>query len=471
MNPLEPSNIIYVNGKKTKISNVDHDITVLDFIRTNLKLSGTKEGCAEGDCGACSILLHDGLSSELKPINSCLVRVGQVVGKGIVTIEGIGNDIKPHPIQIAFSEENASQCGYCTPGFIVSGISLLNSNKKINDDTINDAISGNLCRCTGYSPIIKAIKVASKLSKPLKTIKFLEQNSDIQLGNVTYYNPKTLEEMLKLTIHENYNFLAGGTDLNLRRPIINEKQNIIICLDSIADLKVQKITDDKLIVGSGVSIEDFLEIVKSKIPELVEILQRFGSPQIRNQGTIGGNISTSSPIGDLAPVLLALNSKIHLFDHDGDTSILLRDFYLGYRKNILKKDQIIRSIEIPLPSKEYKFFCWKLSKRYDQDISTISLSIYVKAKNNIIEDIHIAAGGVAEIPKYLESLRKIMIGKTIEVSVLTAINQIDKFVQPISDLRGTSNYRIESLKGLFKRLERCLKENSNTMSIMDFKDE
>ena len=471
MDPLEPSNIIYVNGKKTKISNVDHDITVLDFIRTNLKLSGTKEGCAEGDCGACSILLHDGLSSELKPINSCLVRVGQVVGKGIVTIEGIGNDIKPHPIQIAFSEENASQCGYCTPGFIVSGISLLNSNKKINDDTINDAISGNLCRCTGYSPIIKAIKVASKLSEPLKTIKFLEHNSDIQLGSVTYYNPKSLEEMLKLTIHENYNFLAGGTDLNLRRPIVNEKQNIIICLDSISELKIHKMTNNNLIIGSCVSIEDFLGIVKNRIPELVEILQRFGSPQIRNQGTIGGNISTSSPIGDLAPVLLALNSKIHLFGHDGDTSVLLRDFYLGYRKNILKKDQIIRSIEIPLPSKEYKFFCWKLSKRYDQDISTISLSIYVKAKNNIIEDIHIAAGGVAEIPKYLESLCKIMIGKTIEVSVLTAINQIDKFVQPISDLRGTSNYRIESLKGLFKRLERCLKENSNTMSIMDFKDE
>ena len=471
MNPLETSNIIFVNGKKTIISNVDHDITVLDLIRTNLKLSGTKEGCAEGDCGACSILVHDGLSSELKPINSCLVRVGQVVGRGIVTIEGVGNDLKPHPIQTAFSEENASQCGYCTPGFIVSGISLLNSNKKINDDTINDAISGNLCRCTGYSPIIKAIKVASKLSEPLKTIKFLEHNKNIKLGNVTYYNPKSLEEMLKLTIHKNYNFLAGGTDLNLRRPIVNEKQNIIICLDSISELKIHKMTNNNLIIGSCVSIEDFLGIVKNRIPELVEILQRFGSPQIRNQGTIGGNISTSSPIGDLAPVLLALNSKIHLFGHDGDTSVLLRDFYLGYRKNIIKKDQIIRSIEIPLPSEGYKFFCWKLSKRYDQDISTISLSIYIKTKKNIIEDIHIAAGGVAEIPKYLESLCKIMIGKTIEDSVLTAINQIDKFVQPISDLRGTSTYRIESLKGLFKRLERCLKENSNTMSIMDFKDE
>ena len=471
MNPLETSNIIFVNGKKTIISNVDHDITVLDLIRTNLKLSGTKEGCAEGDCGACSILVHDGLSSELKPINSCLVRVGQVVGRGIVTIEGVGNDLKPHPIQTAFSEENASQCGYCTPGFIVSGISLLNSNKKINDDTINDAISGNLCRCTGYSPIIKAIKVASKLSEPLKTIKFLEHNKNIKLGNVTYYNPKSLEEMLKLTIHKNYNFLAGGTDLNLRRPIVNEKQNIIICLDSISELKIHKMTNNNLIIGSCVSIEDFLGIVKNRIPELVEILQRFGSPQIRNQGTIGGNISTSSPIGDLAPVLLALNSKIHLFGHDGDTSVLLRDFYLGYRKNILKKDQIIRSIEIPLPSKEYNFFCWKLSKRYDQDISTISLSIYIKTKKNIIEDIHIAAGGVAEIPKYLESLCKIMIGKTIEDSILAAINQIDKLVHPISDLRGTSTYRIESLKGLFKRLERCLKENSNTMSIMDFKDE
>ena len=250
-----------------------------------------------------------------------------------------------------------------------------------------------------------------------------------------------------------------------------KKKNIIICLDSIVELKINKITNDNLIIGSCVSIEGFLEIVKNKIPQLVEILQRFGSPQIRNQGTIGGNISTSSPIGDLAPVLLALNSKINLFGHNGDTSVLLRDFYLGYRKNILKKDQIIRSIEIPLPNGGYKFFCWKLSKRYDQDISTISLSIYLKTKNNIIEDIHIAAGGVAEIPKYLESLCKIMTGKTIEVSILTAINQIDKFVQPISDLRGTSNYRIESLKGLFKRLEKCLKENSNTMSIMDFKDE
>ena len=164
----EKMNNIFINGKKETIKNVDHDITLLDWLRNNLKMTGTKEGCAEGDCGACSVIINEENQSNLKPVNSCLVRIGQVIGKNIVTIEGLGNDNDPHPLQVAFSKENASQCGYCTPGFIVAGVSLLNSNKEINDNTINDAFSGNLCRCTGYSPIINAVKSVP----PAKNLKF-----------------------------------------------------------------------------------------------------------------------------------------------------------------------------------------------------------------------------------------------------------------------------------------------------------
>ena len=461
-------NNIFINGKKETVKNVDHDITLLDWLRNNLKMTGTKEGCAEGDCGACSVIINQENNSNLKPINSCLVRVGQVIGKNIVTIEGLGDDKDPHPLQVAFSQENASQCGYCTPGFIISGVSLLNSDKDINDNTINDAFSGNLCRCTGYSPILKAIKKVAKEKVKIKQKYFKEETHDIKLGNVTYYHPLKIEELKNLTKIKNFRFLAGGTDLNLQRPIVNEKENSIISLSSIEELKKIKISNNKILLGSSVTIETFLELVKDKIPEMIEILKRFGSPLIRNQATIGGNLCTSSPIGDLAPVLLVLKSKLNIFGKDGQESIPINKFFKGYRKNILKKDQILVSLEIPIPSNSNKLFFWKLSKRFDQDISTISLAINIKTQNHIIKDLHIAAGGVAEIPKDLNDLSRKMINKNIDQAIKLAIDNIDNYIRPISDLRGTSVYRRTSFKGLFKRLKQCLEDDIKTMTVMEF---
>jgi len=461
-------NGIFINGKKETIENVDHDITLLDWLRNNLKITGTKEGCAEGDCGACSVIINENNNSNLKPVNSCLVRIGQVVGKNIVTIEGLGDDKDPHPLQVAFSKENASQCGYCTPGFIISGVSLLNSDKDINDNTINDAFSGNLCRCTGYSPILKAIKSVAKDKVKIKQKYFKEKTHDIKLGNVTYYHPLKIEELTNLTKIKNFRFLAGGTDLNLQRPIINEKENSIISLSSIEELKKIKIFNNKILLGSSVTIETFLQIIENKIPEMIEILKRFGSPLIRNQATIGGNLCTSSPIGDLAPVLLVLDSSLNIYGKDGAKSILIKDFFKGYRKNVLKKDQILASIEIPIPQKNNKLFFWKLSKRFDQDISTISLAININTQNHIIKDLHIAAGGVAEIPKYLDGLSRRMINKNIDEAIKLAIDDIENYIDPISDLRGTSEYRKTSFKGLFRRLQQCLDDNVKNMSVMEF---
>ena len=436
-------------------------------MRNYHKITGTKEGCAEGDCGACSVIINKKNKEDSKPINSCLVRLGQVIGSNITTIEGLGCDKNPHPLQMAFSNEYASQCGYCTPGFIISGVSLINSGKVVNNDTINDAISGNLCRCTGYSPIIKAIKSVSDRKTKLKKIEIINKEKKVRFGNITYLKPNNLKELKDYLEVKSFQFIAGGTDLNLQRPIINEKENNIICLSSIKELNFIKKFKEKMVLGGAVTIENFLDSVRSKMPELIEILQRFGSPQIRNQGTIGGNLCTSSPIGDLAPLLMVLNSDINVFGKNGIKKTNIKNFFKGYRKNILKKDEIILSIEIPYPNKKNKIFSWKLSKRYDQDISTISLAINIQTQKNIIKEIQMAAGGVAATPKSLDKLCKSMLEKKLDDAIDFATENLDKFIQPISDLRGSSHYRLEAMKGLFRRLQICLRQDKESLSIME----
>ena len=459
---------ILVNGKNVEVNNVQYDITLLNWLRDYNKLTGTKEGCAEGDCGACSVIIEENGSGNLRPINSCLVRLGQVIGASVTTIEGLGSDKNPHSLQIAFAKEHASQCGYCTPGFVISGVSLLNSNKKITDDTINEAISGNLCRCTGYSPIIKAIKSLANERVTLKRFDRIHKQKKIHFGNVTYFRPANLKELKNyLNKINNFQFLAGGTDLNLQRPIINTKESNLICLGDIKELNSIKYLKDKIVLGGAVTIENFMESIRSNIPEIIEILQRFGSPQIRNQGTIGGNLCTSSPIGDIAPILLVLNSNLNLFGINGNRKINIKNFFKGYRKNILKKDEIISSVEIPYANKQNKIFSWKLSKRYDQDISTVSLAINIQIQNNIIKELHIAVGGVAATPILLDKLCKLMLEKKLDDAIEFAIDNIENYIQPISDLRGSSHYRLEAIKGLLRRLETCFNQNRNSLSIMD----
>ena len=461
-------NAILVNGKNVEVNNVQYDISLLNWLRDYIKLTGTKEGCAEGDCGACSVIIEENGSGNLRPINSCLVRLGQVIGASVTTIEGLGSDKNPHSLQIAFAKEHASQCGYCTPGFIISGVSLLNSNKKITDDTINEAISGNLCRCTGYSPIIKAIKSLANERVTLKRFDRIHKQKKIHFGNVTYFRPVNLKELKNyLNKINNFQYLAGGTDFNLQRPIINTKESNLICLSDIKELNSIKHLKDKIVLGSAVTIENFMESIRSYIPEIIEILQRFGSPQIRNQGTIGGNLCTSSPIGDIAPILLIFNTNLNLFGRNGTRKVNIKNFFRGYRKNILKKDEIISSIEIPYANKKNKIFSWKLSKRYDQDISTVSLAINIQMQNNIIKELHIAAGGVAATPILLEKLSKLMLEKKLDEAVGFAIDNLENYIQPISDLRGSSHYRLEAIKGLLRRLETCFNQSRNSLSIMD----
>jgi len=461
-------NFLVVNGQKHQIKNLDYDITLLDWIRTRLNLKGTKEGCNEGDCGACSVLTIDKSNKIPKAINSCLVRLGQVIGKNIYTIEGIGNTKKLNPIQKSFVNNNASQCGFCTPGFVISSSTLFYSDKKIDDETIHDTLSGNLCRCTGYSPIVKAIKQIknTKLHSP----KFVDADNseEIEIGKASYFHPKNLKSLtLILKKIKNFRFLSGGTDINLERAVYTPDKKNYICLENISELKNYKKSVNKVVLGASISLEDLIDIIKDKFPEIIHILKRFGSPLIRNQATIAGNICTSSPIGDLAPILLVLETKINTFGVNGERLINVKNFFSGYRKNTLKKNEIIRSFEIPFIKKNYKLFCWKFSKRYDQDISTMSLAILIKLEKNVISDIKISAGGVAEKPLILVKFSNLMIGKDLANGIDLAINNVENIISPISDLRGSSDYRINSFKGALKKLEKSLVRGVQPSSIME----
>tara|TARA_B100000287_G_scaffold172504_3_gene162664 strand:- start:4008 stop:5426 length:1419 start_codon:yes stop_codon:yes gene_type:complete len=461
-------NFLVVNGQKHQISNLDYDISLLDWIRTRLNLKGTKEGCNEGDCGACAVLTLEKSNKTPKAINSCLVRLGQMIGKNIYTIEGIGNTKKMNPIQKSFVKNNASQCGFCTPGFIISSSTLFYSVKKIDDETIHDTLSGNLCRCTGYSPIVKAIKQVKKTK--LQSPKFVDEDKSekIEIGKTSYFHPRNLKSLsLILKKIKNFKFLSGGTDINLERAVYTPDKNNYICLDNVSELKNFKKTNNKVVLGASISLEDLIDIIKDKFPEIIHILKRFGSPLIRNQATIAGNICTSSPIGDLAPILLVLETKIIAFASNGERLIKIKNFFTGYRKNILKKNEIIRSFEIPFIKKNYKLFCWKFSKRYDQDISTMSLAILIKLENNVISDIKISAGGVAEKPLILEKFSNLMIGKDLGRGIDIAINNVENIISPISDLRGSSEYRIQSFKGALKKLEKSLTGGVQPSSIME----
>jgi len=465
---IKNHNEISVNNITYKVDSLDCDINLLDWIRDNTPFKGTKEGCNEGDCGACSVLVYDKNDKFPKPINSCLVRLGQLYKKNVITVEGLGSSKKLNPVQKSFVKNHASQCGYCTPGFVVAGTSIFYENEKIDYETIHDALSGNLCRCTGYVPIIRALMDVKNFVPPKLIYNDVITSPKIKIGNSTYFHPKNLKELKNILFNlDHFQFIAGGTDLNLEREIYDLKESNLVCLENVNELKKVSIDKNKIILGSCVSLEEFLKIAKNKIPQIIEIIKRFGSPLIRNQATIGGNICTSSPIGDIAPILLTLSSEIITFSKKGHRKIPIEKFFKSYRKNILYKDEIIEKIIIHLPKKNQKLLSWKFSKRYDQDISTLSVCILYVLENNIIKEFQIAAGGIAEKPVLLKNISRQIIGKSIDTSFETLIADIKQYINPISDLRGSSEYRINTFKGVFLKLKNHLINKVNLQSIMD----
>jgi len=458
------------NDKILELSNPDPNQTILNFIRTELKKTGTKEGCAEGGCGACTVVVGELNKNniEYKAINACISFLPFLNGKQLLVVENlISKEGKLHPVQEAMVKYHGSQCGFCTPGFVMSLFSMYKNHDDYNNELIKDSISGNLCRCTGYRPIVDAGKSLNRISKidqfsknKTKTIKLLKKintkNLFITNQDKKYFSPKKIKDLKKIIKkNPNSSFLSGGTDLSLK--VTKERKDIqnIINLKDIKELDFIKKKKNFIEVGAATPLIKFENFIKKHYSDFNSVLKRYGSIQIRNVGTIGGNIATASPIGDTLPILLSLNAELVIETLKNRKILSINEFFISFRKTKLKIGEFIYSIRIPL-YKNNIFKAYKISKRFDDDISSLCASFNLEISNNKIKNVFIAFGGMDEIPKRAAICEKHLKNKYLSIDTfLKARNYLEKDFNPIDDMRASKDYRIEVAKNL---LIKCFQE-------------
>ena len=463
------------NNKIYKLENPDPNKTILNYVRNDLKKTGTKEGCAEGGCGACTIVLGELNKNKViyKSINACISFLPILDGKQLILIEDLVHENKLHLVQDAMIKFHGSQCGFCTPGFTMSLFSMHKNHKSINNEIVEEALSGNLCRCTGYRPIVDAAKSLSNKKdqdhfkkNQSKTINLLKriQPLDIEINyrDKKFFAPKTISNLKKLLKqYPDAKILSGGTDLSLEVTKFRKEIKKIISLNSINKLNFIKKSKNFLEIGATTSLFDFQNLVKEYFTDFYDILKRYGSIQIRNVGTIAGNIATASPIGDTLPLLLSLEAKVVIQGMNQKKIYSLNNFFLSYRKTKLKKGEFIYSVKIPL-NKENIFKAYKISKRFDDDISSVCGSFSFSIKKNKIKKVAIAYGGMSEIPKRASIIEKKLIHSEFSESAFTkAISFIDKDFSPLDDMRASRNYRLSVAKNLLLKAFYEIKNNRN----------
>jgi xanthine dehydrogenase small subunit len=460
----------FYRGEIQTVTDAAPTRTILQHLREDHHCTGTKEGCAEGDCGACTVVvgeLHGG-KVELKTVNACIQLLPALDGKALFTVEDLKQaDEQLHPVQQAMVECHGSQCGFCTPGFVMSlwGLYLKHEDDhcKPARKEIDDALSGNLCRCTGYRPIIDAAKRMMELptvsfdreqvAQPLQQLQRDAMFVYTQ-NNQTFYAPRTLEQLVKVRA-ENPGacILAGSTDVGLWVTKQMRDLGTIIYLGQVAELKTTKESGGMLDIGAGVTLNDaYAAICKHYPNELTEMWQRFASLPIRNAGTLGGNVANGSPIGDSMPWMIALGSEIVLRGPGGQRTMPLESFYLDYQKKDLQQGEFVEAVRIPLPRTNTHFRTYKLAKRFDQDISAVCAAFCFTIDNGIVGNARIAFGGMAAIPKRAARAEAALNGKPWNETALNeAVAALAQDYAPLSDMRASSEYRMKSAQNLLRR--------------------
>ena len=466
------SNIIkFVHENRiTEIKNPNPNETLLNYVRTKLKKTGTKEGCAEGGCGACTVVLGELINNDINysAINSCITFLPTLAGKQLILVEDlISKDNSLHPVQEAMVRYHGSQCGFCTPGFIMSLFSMFKNYLKLKEDVIKDSISGNLCRCTGYQPIINAAKslrtknkidhfYKSKKNTISQLRKIANESIAIYRKDKKYFAPRYVTELKKI-LKKNINsqLLSGGTDLSLVVTKDRKDINSIIYMNSIKELNYIKNNQGYIEVGAATPLSEFDLYIKKYYPDFSKILKRYGSIQIRNVATVAGNIATASPIGDNLPLLLALDSKVVLQSIKKSKILPINDFFISYRKTKLKAGQFIHSIRIPIFDKNI-FKAYKISKRFDDDISSVCAAFNLEIKDKKIKNIKIAYGGMDAVPKRAVYCERVLLNSLITKELIDKAKiALEKDFNPIGDMRASKKYRKIIAKNL---LEKCFLE-------------
>ncbi len=419
--------------------------TLLDWLRETKHLTGTKEGCNEGDCGACTVMVTDADGS--RSLNACILLLPQLHGKAVRTVEGISApDRTPHPVQEAMVKHHGSQCGFCTPGIVVS-LAVAHTNGAENFD---EQLAGNLCRCTGYAPIIRAAEAAKDAPVPAWMVEDLTALDGLAKTPEPYM-PATSDGLAKwYAANPDATLIGGATDVGLW--VTKRLQDLpkLAFLNGIEDLKQVDVSDSHIRIGAGVSITDLETLMTAHHPSFAAMLRRYSSVQIRNAATIGGNIANGSPIGDGPPALIALGAVLHLRRGDERREIPLEDFFVEYGKQDRRKGEFVEAISIARQTDDLK--CYKLSKRFDQDISAVCGCFYISVEAGKITKVRIAFGGMAGTPHRANHVEKALVGQPwSETTITTARAAFAKDYTPMSDMRASAAYRLEAAQNMLTR--------------------
>lgn len=455
-----------LNNTVMTIEPPDPNITVLDYLRNDLHLTGTKEGCASGDCGACTVVvgeLHNG-QVQYKTVNACISFVTTLHGRQLITVEGLKSDNQLHPAQQALLDHHGSQCGFCTPGVVMSLFCLHEQAPSPDKAQAQEALAGNLCRCTGYQPIINAAldMSASTPYQNEKTIRQLTsmaitEDISIERNGHTFHSPQSASQLAQLLLkYPAARLLAGGTDLALEVTQQHQSLAEIIYLGNITELKTITQQQGHLSIGAAATYTECQPHFSAHYPEVVNLLERLGSLQIRNQGTIGGNIGNASPIGDMLPVLIALKAKLVLQRGNIIRQINTEDFFIDYKKTALQQSEFVRAVDIPLIQKQQHLKLYKVSKRIDDDISSVLCAILIDIEDDKIISVSLAFGGMAAIPKRaVNTEAKLLNQPWSKATIESAMNTLEQDFSPLSDIRASASYRMQVARNL---LLKCFTE-------------
>ena len=454
----------FLNGKQIT-EYVPAGISTLDWLHTKKQMFGTKCSCNEGDCGACTVVIaypFEGIITY-RAINSCLYPAAKLHGKHLITIEGLGTPENLHPIQQTLLKYHSLQCGYCTPGFVMSLFALLAMNSHPDQETILAALEGNLCRCGTYNSILKAAQELSAKFSPSEIVPEWCRNTeqDLYSFNETdtmfftktdipqqvncYLFPKTMKHLFDFYAeHPDANFIAGGTDIMVQKNIDRKVFPVLIDITNLPELNRLYLRQDGLHIGSAVTYQQLYEsgIVKTDYPVLHKLLAQIASQQIRNLGTLGGNIANASPVGDTLPLLLVLDASLWLQSDLEIRQIPLNDFFVSYRKTALNKGEIIKEIIIPpVKSNSYIKFT-KTSKSKSVDISSVITAVKIEYNEDFIINAALALGGVSALPMLSQKFTELLTSKKLStINIDSVISEVEKEFEPLTDIRGTALYR------------------------------
>jgi xanthine dehydrogenase small subunit len=459
--------LLYINGKQHKVSGEQAFMPLSSYLRYEQACTGTKVVCEEGDCGACSVLLGrlDGGEMKYRVVNSCIQFMYQLDCSHLVSIEGLKEEGELNAVQEAMVECHGAQCGYCTPGFVVTMCSMFDRKPPANAQDVKDGLTGNLCRCTGYEPIINAALAvdAQKMSKltelyPSKEMKrdfeaVAKQSVVLKTGEHTLLVPGSVKDAVKFKKeYPKAVIVSGGTDVCVYWNKRGTEPEVLMSVANLEELRGIKAEGDSMRVGARATLAELEEFVQGPVPEFARIMWLFGSPQIRNAGTLAGNIANGSPIADSIPFLMVMEAEVEVQSERGSRRINMNQIYKGYKQLAMEPDEIITAIHIPSLAKDEVLKLYKVSKRKHLDISAFTAAIRLKRKGDVIESASVAYGGVAATVLRMPKTEGFLKGKKLTLDVCTEAGSIARSeIKPISDVRGSSDFRLTLAENIFQR--------------------